>query len=119
MASHCDYVAGFGEVCTHVATLLFALEYAGMQCDAEKSVTDVLAYWIGPRTKREGFRKKLSDIDFGHPKKILEGELEQSEAESESEEGEVLELTRQEVDSFFKNIQKCGSRFCSVCSVKE
>lgn len=46
---HCMCVAGLGEACTHAAAILFALEYAGKQ---EQSVTDVLAYWIGPKTKK-------------------------------------------------------------------
>lgn len=29
LCSHCTCVAGFGQACTHVASILFALQYAG------------------------------------------------------------------------------------------
>jgi hypothetical protein len=47
-SAYCDCVAGLGEVCSHVASILFLLENCG-QC--ETSVTDTLAYWIGPKSK--------------------------------------------------------------------
>lgn len=66
--SHCDCVAGLGEACTHVAAMLFALEYVSKQ---EESVTDVLAYWIGPKSKKN-FHKKIMDIEFRLPENLLQ-----------------------------------------------
>lgn len=70
LTCHCNCVAGLGEVCTHIASVLFALEYAGVH--EEKSVTDVLAYWIGP-SKKGRFYKRLSEIDLTTPSAILKG----------------------------------------------
>ncbi|KAB0802366.1 hypothetical protein PPYR_04552 [Photinus pyralis] len=65
---HCMCVAGLEEACTHAAAILFALEYAGKQ---EQSVTDVLAYWIGPKTKKQ-FHKKIVDTTFQLPQRVLQ-----------------------------------------------
>lgn len=99
---HCNCVAGLGEACTHVAAILFALEYAGKQ---EKSVTDTLAYWIGPKSKK-AFYKKIVDISFEMPQTVL------SSADEEMFDvpmDAVPELSDAEIESFLTAYRSEGA----------
>ena len=45
LAAHCDCVAGLGETCSHVASLLFAIE-SGACIRASMTITQKKAYWV-------------------------------------------------------------------------
>ena len=45
LATHCNYVAGLGESCSHIATLLWAIE-AGVRLSNSMTVTQKRAYWV-------------------------------------------------------------------------
>jgi len=63
-------MAGLGECCSHVGAVLFFLQYICLKkSESEKSVTDVSAYWVTP-SKKNIEPKKISSIDFSHPKTI-------------------------------------------------
>ena len=47
IAVHCDCMAGLGESCTHVASLLFAIE-SGVHIRDSMTVTQKKAYWVIP-----------------------------------------------------------------------
>ncbi|XP_055525045.1 uncharacterized protein LOC129718359 [Wyeomyia smithii] len=51
--AHCDCMAGLGEVCSHVGTVLFALECWCREDvdDNEPSCTDILNQWLVPPKK--------------------------------------------------------------------
>ena len=61
-SAHCDCMAGLGETCTHVAAMLFAIEYNIRQRE-KKTVTQEKAYWLVPSV-REAPYAEASDIDF-------------------------------------------------------
>ena len=46
-AAHCDCMAGLGEACSHVGSLLFYLE-AASRINSSKTVTQEKAYWLLP-----------------------------------------------------------------------
>ena len=50
--AHCDCMAGLGEACTHIATLLFAVDTT-VKIPDSKTVTQEPAYWLLPSTHRE------------------------------------------------------------------
>ena len=51
LAALCDCVAGLGETCSHVASLLFAIE-SGVRI-RDHSVTQKKAYWVLPTGVKE------------------------------------------------------------------
>ena len=61
--AHCDCMAGLGEACTHIATLLFAIDTTVKIRDS-KTVTQEPAYWLLPATHREVRYREVGDIDF-------------------------------------------------------
>ena len=61
-AVHCTCKAGLGEVCTHVAALLFGVD-AGVRMREKKTCTQVKCYWLEPA--RKGVEPaRISQIDF-------------------------------------------------------
>lgn len=69
--AHCDFVAGIGEVCSHVGALLYYLtniHHSSLaRQDLDISVTDVEQQWGWPsKTLRENLQQPLQDIDFGY-----------------------------------------------------
>ncbi len=54
LAAHCDCVAGLGETCSHVASLLFAIE-SGVRIRDSMTVTQKKAYWVMPTGVKEKF----------------------------------------------------------------
>ena len=47
LAAHCNCVAGLGESCSHVASLLWAIE-AGVRLRSSMMVTQKRTYWVMP-----------------------------------------------------------------------
>ena len=52
VAAHCDCMAGLGESCTHVASLLWAIE-SGVRIRDSMTVTEKKAYWVIPSAVKE------------------------------------------------------------------
>ena len=63
LAAHCDCVAGLGETCSHVASLLFAIE-SGVRIRDSMTVTQKKAYWVMPTGIKEVHYAPVKDIDF-------------------------------------------------------
>ena len=55
-------MAGLGESCSHVAAVLFYLEYA-VRIQGNKTVTQDKAYWMPPTLKEVEY-SEIKDIDF-------------------------------------------------------
>lgn len=72
VSSHCVCVAGLREGCSHVGAVLFAVMFGRGQL---KSVTDVPAYWVVPTGVEQAEQKRLKDIDFATPEKIMRRKL--------------------------------------------
>ena len=63
LAAHCDCMAGLGESCSHVASLLWAIE-AGVKKRESLTVTDKLAYWVLPTAVKKIPYARIRDIEF-------------------------------------------------------
>ena len=60
-------MAGLAEVCTHIASILFWLEFTVKRRES-MTVTDTKAYWVALSLhKTENTQKRLADIDFTSP----------------------------------------------------
>ena len=69
LAGHCDCMAGLGEVCTHVAALLFTVE-AAVKVREATTVTEDKAYWLLPTAVRNSDFKECREIDFTSTKTL-------------------------------------------------
>ena len=56
-------MAGLGESCSHVASLLWAIE-AGVKKRESLTVTDKLAYWVLPTAVKKIPYARIRDIEF-------------------------------------------------------
>ena len=56
-------MAGLGEACTHIATLLFAID-ATVKMRDSKTVTQEPAYWLLTAARREIHYREIGEIDF-------------------------------------------------------
>ena len=63
LTGHCDCMAGLGESCSHVASLLWAIE-AGVKQRDSLTVTDKKAYWVLPPAVKTVPYAKVKDINF-------------------------------------------------------
>ena len=63
MSAHCDCMAGLGESCSHVASLLWAIE-AGCKRRDSLTVTDKKAYWVLPTSVKTVPYARVKDINF-------------------------------------------------------
>ena len=68
MSAHCDCMAGLGEACTHVASILFWVKIMVEIRDGQ-SVTDKKAYWVPPSNPSNLVPKQCIEIDFSAPDK--------------------------------------------------
>ena len=67
ISANCNYMAGFGESCSDVGAVLFAVEAATRIRDS-KTVTQEKAYWLLPAADREIEYSEVCKIDFKSPK---------------------------------------------------
>lgn len=63
LAGHCDCMAGLGETCSHVGSLLWAVE-AGVRIRDSMTVTQKKAYWVIPTAVKEVPYSKIKDMNF-------------------------------------------------------
>ena len=63
LAAHCNCVAGLGETCSHVASVLWASE-AGVRQRELLTVTDRRAYWVQPTYVNDIPYAPVRDINF-------------------------------------------------------
>ncbi len=63
LAAHCDCMAGLGESCSHVASLLFAIE-SGVRIRESMTVTQKKAYWVMPTGVKAVHYAPVREIDF-------------------------------------------------------
>ena len=68
VTAHCDCVAGVGETCSHVASVLWALE-SGVRLRDSMNVTQKRAYWVVPHAIKDVPYAPVSNIEFTGKKK--------------------------------------------------
>ena len=66
MAAHCNCMAGLGEACSHVASLMFYIDAAVKIWDS-KTVIQEKAYWMLPSALDKVDYVPVSDMDFSLP----------------------------------------------------
>ncbi len=60
---HCNCMAGLGESCSHVGSLLWAIE-ASVRMRDSMTVTQKKAYWVTPSGVKEVKCSKIKDMKF-------------------------------------------------------
>ena len=68
ISAHCDCMAGLGESCSHVASLLWAIE-SGVRIRDSMTVTQKKAYWVIPNGIKDVPYSRVRDIEFTGKKK--------------------------------------------------
>ena len=63
LCAHCDCMAGIGECCSHVASLLWAVE-AGVRIRDLMTVTQKEAYWVLPSGVKDVPYAPVRNIKF-------------------------------------------------------
>ena len=63
IAAHCDCMASLGESCSHVASLLFAIE-SGVRIRESMTVTQKSAYWVIPTGVKAVQYARVREMDF-------------------------------------------------------
>ena len=71
LASHCDCQAGLGEACTHIASLLYAVDGTVRVRDS-RTVTQEPAYWLLPASVKKVSYAEVRDINFSSAKAMKE-----------------------------------------------
>ena len=67
-AAHCDCMAGLGESCSHVASLLWVIS-TGVEKRDSLTVTQKSAYWVMPPAVQSVSYVPIKEIDFIGKKK--------------------------------------------------
>ena len=71
ITAHCDCIAGLGESCTHVTSLLFAIE-SGVCIRDSMTVTQKKAHWVMPTGVKEVPYTPVKDITFVERNEVLQ-----------------------------------------------
>ena len=70
LCAHCDCTAGLGECCSHVGSLLWAVE-AGVQIRDSMRVTQKKAYWVMPHGVKDIPYAPIKGINFVGEKRSI------------------------------------------------
>ena len=68
LAAHCDCMAGLGETCSHVSSILWVIA-VGVEKREALTVTQKSAYWVMPPAVRSVSYSPIKEIDFIGKKK--------------------------------------------------
>ncbi|XP_054720573.1 uncharacterized protein LOC129230197 [Uloborus diversus] len=91
-SAHCTCMAGLGESCTHIAALMFFVQYTVLKRE-EKSVTSIEQYWGKPK-KSVDFAQ-VKDIDFSTPSTSKESAPKEGSSVPEMEDVEFFKFCGQ------------------------
>ena len=80
---HCNCMAGLGESCSHIGSLLWAIE-AGVRIRDSMTVTQKKAYWVMPPGVKDVPCSKIKDMKFQGKKMALKEMKRRSESRSVS-----------------------------------
>lgn len=105
ISAHCNCIAGLGEVCTHVAAVLFAIDNCVRELEV-KTPTGIKAYWMPP-TGKAVEPKRVQEMDFSTAKKkrVEEGPM----IDREKEKLDIPPVTHAEKHTLLQNLEKAGS----------
>ena len=83
LTAHCDCAAGFGETCSHVASLLWVVGY-GIEKRDSLTVTEKSAYWVLPPGIKTAPYAPISEIKFIRKKHKLISDATTAEGSNKS-----------------------------------
>eukprot|EP00794_Sanderia_malayensis_P014628 gene14628-16147_t len=114
ISAHCTCMAGLGECCSHIASVLFYIE-VWTRLNGKLACTQVKCTWILPSFVKQIDYAEVKDIIFKSSKK-LKAEMEKSIAGvslKKQEEGrklkgeEAAKPSRVELDDFYSSLNEC------------
>ncbi len=121
LAGHCNCMAGLGETCSHVASLLWAIE-AGVRIRDSMTVTQKKAYWVLPPSVKEVPYAPLSCINFvGRAGSLAALKTPQSMAPvaSCSSRNRLTSPSTEEVGHLFASLSACSTKPAILALVKD
>ena len=124
LASHCDCMAGLGEVCSHVAAMLFnTMEIVRIR--DTQTVTQDPAYWKVPPSVKKVEYKEVRDIDFTSKKslkrkfdRMLDSETTTETQGTKKPEKQIEIPTADEISKFLTALHGTGKKL-AILSVTE
>lgn len=96
VAGHCDCMAGLGESCSHIASLLWAVE-AGVKKRESLTVTDKKAYWVMPAAVKAIPYSTVRNIKF-------------FKSLAQPKESKHVPPSPDELSNFYKALKNCPSK---------
>ena len=125
VCAHCNCMAGLGEVCTHVAAVLFYLETTTKLSGASTCTQEKCA-WIVPAYQKEIPYAPVSKLDFSSAKQKMHNMTSTSQhAPSQpsqtniSSSSAVAKPEDKDLKSLFLQLSKCGSKPAILSLVPE
>lgn len=126
ISAHCDCMAGLGESCSHVASLLWAIE-SGVRIRDSMTVTEKKSYWVVPAGVKEVPYAPVKCIDFVGKRSIAAlystPDFRHSSSPSPSSSPTCRSISRsptpapiikpptqEEVDDFFSDLATCSTK---------
>ena len=114
LSAHCDFMAGLGDTCSHVASFLWAIE-AGVHMCESLTVTQKKAYWAVPQSNREAPYAPLSHIQFTGKSammKTLQGVSGQQTIPQASQTAQLPQAAPQlsDLERFLEDLSRCSSK---------
>ena len=115
LAAHCDCMAGLGEACSHVASLLWVIG-VGVESRESLTVTQKSAYWVLPPAMKSVPYSPVKDIEFvGKKRKNSEVSISAPAAKRS-----IPPPSNTELSQFFDSLASCSdAKLCSntCCSL--
>ena len=111
IVGHCNCMAGLGESCSHVASLLWAVE-SGVRMRDSMTVTQKKAYWVIPNVVKEVPYAPVSKINF-IGRKGSQTQLRAAKSSSPpppSPSKNIPDVTDEEASQLFASLAKCSSK---------
>jgi hypothetical protein len=119
LAANCNCIAGLGETCSHVASLLWAIA-AGVDRRESLTVTQKSAYWVMPPAIKTVQYAPIYNIDFhGKRRKNMSISVESdTDAPAPSKKQmQSVSPTELEKDELFCNLSRCAGTKPAVLAI--
>ena len=112
LAAHCDCMAGLGETCSHVASLLWVIG-VGVESRESLTVTQKSAYWVMPPAMKSVPYSPVKDIEFvGKKRKNSEVSISIPAAKRN-----IPPPSSTELSQFFDSLASCSDAKPAVLAV--
>ena len=105
LCAHCTCMAGLGEVCSHVAAVLFAA-YENTKVKEQHSSTSLPCSWLPPSFRSVDYAP-ICNIDFTTPKQKRKLSVDGDEESVSSKPSyKVSKLTDEDIDAHYENLSR-------------